>query len=125
MVIISCSIPCMQGRGGSYAQPPGCRPSWIQILSGCTPPQMQTPTDADPLWMQTPGHAACDACWEANPLVNRVTHKGKNITLPQTSFVGGNYHNLNTDKRKYTHHSIDPCQRCWSRVRPGNLRMSE
>ena len=30
----------------------------------------------------------CDACWEANPHVNRMTLRCKNITLPQTSFVG-------------------------------------
>ena len=30
------------------------------------------------------------ACTEANtPLVNRMTDKCKNITLPQTSFAGG------------------------------------
>ena len=28
----------------------------------------------------------CDACWEATPQVNRMTHRCENITLPQTSF---------------------------------------
>ena len=42
--------------------------------------------DADP-----PGHVTCDACWEANsPAVDRMTDTCKNITLPQTSFAGGN-----------------------------------
>ena len=95
-------------------------PLWMQTPSDADPYKCRSPLDADPS-----GHATCDACREANPLVNRVTHKGKNITLPQTSFVGGNYHNVSTAKKKYKHHSIDPCQRCRSSVRPGNLRMSE
>ena len=63
--------------GGRSAHPPGGRPPW-----------MQTPLDADP-----PGHVTCDACWEANhpPFpVNRIIDACENITLPQTSFVGGN-----------------------------------
>ena len=43
-------------------RPPGCRP---------------------------PGHVNCDACWQANPTVDRQT--SENITLPLTSFEGGNY----------------------------------
>ena len=42
-----------------------------------TPP-MQTPEDADP------PHA------DPHPLVNRMTHRCKHITLPKTSFAGGN-----------------------------------
>ena len=38
--------------------------------------------EADP-----PGHVTCDAFWEANPPVNRMTDRCKNITLPQTSFA--------------------------------------
>ena len=30
------------------------------------------------------------ACTEADPPVNRMTDRCKNITLPQTSFAGGN-----------------------------------
>ena len=45
------------------------------------PPGDRPLLDTDPL----------DACWEATPLpVNRMTHRCKNITLSQTSFVGGN-----------------------------------
>ena len=33
------------------------------------------------------------ACTEADPPVNRMTDRCKNITLPQTSFAGGNYNN--------------------------------
>ena len=51
------------------------------------PSWMQTPSP----WMQTPpDHVNSDACWEANHPVNRMTHRCKNIFLPQTSFVGGN-----------------------------------
>ena len=44
---------------------------------------MQIPLDADP---PDAGHVTCDACWEANPPMIRMTHICKNITLPQTSF---------------------------------------
>ena len=30
------------------------------------------------------------ACWDTTPTVNRMTDRCKNITLPQTSFAGGN-----------------------------------
>ena len=32
---------------------------------------------------------SCNACWDTTP-VNRMTDRCKNITLPQTSFAGGN-----------------------------------
>ena len=58
---------------------------------------MQNPMEADPLLEADPppprggtphiGHVTCDACWEATPPVNRMTH----IALPQTSFVAGHY----------------------------------
>ena len=52
------------GEGLPNPQPPRCRPL---------------------------GHVTCDARWEANPpLVDRMTDTCENITLPQTSFVGGN-----------------------------------
>ena len=51
-------------------------------------PLMQTPLEADP---PSPDarHVTCDACWEFNPIVNRMTHASKNITLPRISFAGG------------------------------------
>ena len=61
------------------------------------------PLDADPLEAGLPGcrlppeadppeacHVTCDACCEANPPVNRMTDRCKNITLPQTLFAGDN-----------------------------------
>ena len=42
--------------------------------------RMQTPLDADQQ-MQDPSHVTCDACWEANHPVDRMT---------DTSFAGGN-----------------------------------
>ena len=35
----------------------------------------------------------CNACWDTTPLVSTefLTHASENITLPQTSFAGGNY----------------------------------
>ena len=38
-----------------------------------------------------PAHVTCDACWEADPSVNGMTHRCKNITLSQTLLAGGNY----------------------------------
>ena len=50
------------------------------------------PLDADPSRGRPHSHVTCDACWEANtsPLVNRMTDRCKNITLPQTLFAGSN-----------------------------------
>ena len=67
--------PLSVGRpGGGLPNPPGCRPNF-----------RQNPPDADP-----PGPVTCEACWEANTLVNRMTDACENITLPQTSLAGGN-----------------------------------
>ena len=66
------------------AHPPG----------GRDPPGGRHPMEADTPWRQTlpggrpPGHVTCDACWEANPPVKRMTDRCKNITLSQTSFSG-------------------------------------
>ena len=60
----------------------GCLPN----TPGGSPLWMQTPLEANP-----PGHLTWDACWEANPLwTEGMTHACENITLPQTSFAGGN-----------------------------------
>ena len=61
--------------------PPECRPFPLDA----DPTQMQTHVDADPL--------SCDQwCMLGSqpPPMNRMTHRSKNITLPQTSFAGGN-----------------------------------
>ena len=60
------------------AQPPGCRP-----------PQMQTP------WMQTP-----PGCTPPPLRVNRMTDRCRNITLPQTSFAGGNNKTINVEEMR-------------------------
>ena len=52
--------------GGGSAQPPGCKP----------PSDADPPRNAGPLGMQTPD-------------VNRMIHRCKNITLPQTLFADG------------------------------------
>ena len=64
--------------------------SWC-ILGSQLPPQYMLGSQPPPL---------LSACWEANPPfqcmlgsqppVNRMTHRCKNITLPQTSLSGGN-----------------------------------
>ena len=64
--------------------PPACWPYPV-VLGGLPNPQsMQTPPKADP-----PGGR--DSPPEADlPPVNRMTHRWKNMTFPQTSFEGGN-----------------------------------
>ena len=60
------TISCSVG-GGGVVHLHGCRPSRMRIL----------PLDSDP------------------PLVNRMTDRCKNITLPQTLFAGGNNTKMN------------------------------
>ena len=98
------------------AQPPGCRPPVGRPPVGRSPwmqtPQMQTPLWMQTPWMQTPpgvrptacrshcrqttpdpeslGHGTSGTYSEATATpVNRMTQASENITLPQTSFVGG------------------------------------
>ena len=59
---------------------------WMQT------PWMQTPLDADPPPLDADPP-------DADPLVNRMAHRCKNITLPQTSFAGS---------KKYS---------CWKRLK--------
>ena len=56
-------------RGVSTRHPPGTRPPWEQTPPWSTPP---LGPDASPPWTEF------------------LTHAYENITLPQTSFVGGN-----------------------------------
>ena len=43
-------------------------------------PLVRDPLDRDP----TPYHVTCDACWDREFPVNKMTHRCKNITFPQT-----------------------------------------
>ena len=80
--------------------PVGCVPyaRWLYpivsngVFCPPTPPNLRyrPPLEADPLWMQTPLDA--DPPWMQTPPVNRMTHRCKNITLPQTSFAGDKNH---------------------------------
>ena len=78
LLIISRSISCVSEEGSAQ--------------SPCPPDA--DPPDADQPGGRPSGHVTCDACWEANPPlpppVNRMVHRCENITLPQTSFAGGN-----------------------------------
>ena len=41
-------------------------------------------------WTETPpGHVTCDACWDRDFPISRITDRCKNFALPQTSFAGG------------------------------------
>ena len=78
LLTISCSA------WGFCPSPPGSRPP-----SRCRPPEWRPSRYRPSLDVDPPCHVTCDACWEANPPVNRMTHRCKNITFPQTSFAGG------------------------------------
>ena len=83
--------------------------------SGQRNPQTETLLDIDPwtetTWTETPGQRPPEGTWDQrqrppggtweqaarqevtsyrDPPVNRMTHTSENITLPQTSFAGGN-----------------------------------
>ena len=68
-----------------------CRPPPVRPLNfppGCGPGDPPQPDPSTfPLGV---GLDACKACWDTPPLVNRMTDQCKNITLPQSSFAGGN-----------------------------------
>ena len=84
------------------APPPGTRhpPPGTRHPPGTTHPRDQTPPwDQAPPRPGTPGTR-----YHTPPPVNRITDKCKNITLPQTSFAGGNY-----SKRAGTCHPATPC----------------
>ena len=85
LLIVSCSIPCISGGGGGSAQPP--------LMQNPSP--MQTPGCRLPAGCRPPGHVTCDACWEANPLVDRRndTRLWKHY-IPATTVAGGNETNL-------------------------------
>ena len=59
---------------------------------GQAPPQDQTPP-----WDQAPLRDQMPPLWDQAPPCGQ-THTCKHITLPQTSFAGGNYHNNLTSK---------------------------
>ena len=87
-----------QSRPPGSRHPPGSRP----------PPQEQTPLGADPFWEQAPPPpwsrpqeqadppgadplgAGTPPGADPPPWTETLTHATENITLPQTSFVGGN-----------------------------------
>ena len=66
---------CTWYRGGTWSQ--GCTWSWgVYLVRGCT-------------WSRG-GVPAWGVPAQVLPPVNRMTNRCKNITLPQTSFAGGN-----------------------------------
>ena len=92
--------------GCGPGDPPGCGPG-TPLGVGLETPQVRAwrPPRSDlstsPLGV---GLETCKACWDTIPWisaamhagippapVNRMTDRCKNITLPQTSFAGGNY----------------------------------
>ena len=78
--------------------PPGCRLSRMQTPLDASE-RMQMPLGADLCWMQTPRMQT--PLWMQTPPVNRIIHKGENITLPQTSFAGGNIIKVQTINNNY------------------------
>ena len=70
-------------------------PKWVYLPGGCTclgavPAQVGVPAQGDvPAWGLYLPMGGVPA--QVLPPVNRMTNRCKNITLPQTSFAGGNY----------------------------------
>ena len=90
-------ISCYQARGACMA----CTPRPRMLPSHACPPATHIPRPctprghAHPQPCMPPGHAcpsghACPPGHAHPPPVNRMTNRCKNITLPQTSFAGGN-----------------------------------
>ena len=96
-------------RGSLRGQTPpgqrsrGQRPPHTETCPGQIPLGQRPPLDSDPPWTETPpwidtpqkrppgqrshGHVTCNACWDRDLPLNRMTHSYKNITLLQTSFA--------------------------------------
>ena len=129
------TVSCSALKGEGSTQPPWMQITWMQTPLDAEPPQcrppgcrpslwMQTPLDADPLdadplnanptGCRSPGHVICNAYWEANPPVNRITHRRKNITLPQTSFASGK--NLGALSKHLISFMHNNCFPCWDRL---------
>ena len=94
----ACSLPY---RGGEFC--PGESP-WNEI-----------PLNRDALPHRRnmgPGRQTrSDIIQRPPPPVNRMTHTNKNITMPQTSFVGGNKAIIDTDYLKAKHATRLPWHR--------------
>ena len=74
-----CPLVSQADWRGGLSKPPGYRSlSWMQT-PWCRPPQMHTPCSCD-MWCML----------GSQPPLDRMTDTCDNITLPQTSFAGGN-----------------------------------
>ena len=99
----ACPLPCMPPRHTPllpcmppcHACPPPHMPPLPHTPLPCMPPTMHAPLPCPschaPLPHMPPCHARLPTT-HTSPLVNRMTDRCKNITLPQTSFAGGNNH---------------------------------
>ena len=84
-----CTPPKQPGTppATTHAPPQPCvPPTTTHPLQPCIPPA----TMHAPATMHTPQQPCMPPCNHACPPVNRMTNRCKNITLPQTSFAGGN-----------------------------------
>ena len=68
--------------------PPGQTP---QLPPGCGPGDTPRPDSQLPPWVSAWKPARHAGIPPPPPLMNRMTDRCKNITLPQTSFAGGKY----------------------------------
>ena len=85
--------PCMPPATTHHTHPPATMHAAPQATTHapwqpCTPPlhPHMPPSNHTP-----PGNHACPPSNHTCPPVNRMTNRCENITLPQTSFAGGNY----------------------------------
>ena len=78
-------------RGVSYLGDVPCDLSHHAFDVTCMlPPHQLKPTNSAAAYILLAGHVTCKASWDTTlPRTEFLTHTSENITLPQTSFVGG------------------------------------
>ena len=96
--------PCMPPSNHACPQQPCIPPATVHAPSGnhtcppqpCMPPGKHACTPGNHACPPATTHTSPPATTHAPPPpVNRMTNRCKNITLPQTSFGGGNYTGVN------------------------------
>ena len=87
-----CTPPCHECPHPVMHTPCHACPLTCMLPLPCMPPAMHAPLPCMPPSPCTPPFAMPTPLHYTRPPVNRMTDRRKNITLPQTSFAGGNYH---------------------------------
>ena len=85
-------LGCVPGLGGVYLTGPRGVPAWS---GGCTWSWGYLPGRGVPAWFGGCTWSREGVPGQVLPPVDRMTHAYENITLPQTSFAGGNNISVN------------------------------